>query len=388
MTADFRLSERDNTIGRTSKKIACRYIQSLLHRRRTGGTTLFLIKDVQENRMLVHPVFAPQTTNWGYNSFPYLASPQNVQENHMLVHPVFAPQTTNWGYNSFPYQAFPQDVQENRMQVHPVFAPQTTNWGYNSFPYQANPFRDWQLGKCIGAGAFGKRVEQNVNDQLVANKLIVKGHYSDIETQQLNTFTTFLVAHPFREWTLGKCIGAGAFGKVYECTFPTGDYKGLCAVKIVKIEPQYTQSQKEVELLTNEINILKEIRHDRVVAYYESVEKDNHLHLFMEFMRGGSLYDRIKKKKVLSEKESRKYTMQILEGVSFLHSKEIIHRDIKGTNVLLDEHGNVKLADFGLSKVIQKIGSKTALESYCGTPYWMAPEIFWGEGYGRKVDIW
>ncbi|XP_066021825.1 mitogen-activated protein kinase kinase kinase 2-like isoform X1 [Pocillopora verrucosa] len=198
----------------------------------------------------------------------------------------------------------------------------------------------------------------------------------------------FFGAHSFREWTLGKRIGAGAFGEVYECTFPTGDYKGLCAVKIVKIEPQYTQSQKEVELLTNEINILKEIRHDRVVAYYESVEKDNHLHLFMEFMRGGSLYDRIKKKKVLSEKESRKYTMQILEGVSFLHSKEIIHRDIKGKNVLLDEHGNVKLADFGLSKVIQKIGSKTALESYCGTPYWMAPEMFWGKGYGKKADIW
>ncbi|XP_027044730.1 mitogen-activated protein kinase kinase kinase 2-like [Pocillopora damicornis] len=176
--------------------------------------------------------------------------------------------------------------------------------------------------------------------------------------------------------------------KVYECTFPTGDYKGLCAVKIVKIEPQYTQSQKEVEQLTNEINILKEIRHYRVVAYYKSVEKDNHLHLFMELMKGGSLYDHIKKKKVLSEKESRKYTMQILEGVSFLHSKEIIHRDIKGSNVLLDQDRNVKLADFGLSKIIQKIGSKTALESYYGTPYWMAPEILWGKGYGRKADIW
>lgn len=143
-----------------------------------------------------------------------------------------------------------------------------------------------------------------------------------------------------------------------------------------------------MEQLTNEINILKEIRHDRVVACYGSVEKDDHLHLFMELMRGGSLSDRIKEKKVLSEEESRKYTMQMLEGVFFLHSKEIIHRDIKGSNILLDEHGNVKLADFGLSKIIQKIGSKTNLLSYCGTPYWMAPEIFRGEGYGRKVDIW
>nr|XP_058952321.1 mitogen-activated protein kinase kinase kinase 2-like [Pocillopora verrucosa] len=208
------------------------------------------------------------------------------------------------------------------------------------------------------------------------------------QTPRLSSIFDPSEAYPFRDWKLGKYLGAGAFGKVYECSFPWRNYGGPCAVKIVKIEPQYTQSQEEMKQLTTEINILKKIRHERVVAYYGSVEKDNHLHLFMELMRGGSLYDRIKEKKVLSEEESRKYTMQMLEGVSFLHSKEIIHRDIKGTNVLLDKHGNVKLADFGLSKVIQKIGSKTNLLTECGTPYWMAPEIFWEEGYGRKVDIW
>ncbi|KAJ7384472.1 Mitogen-activated protein kinase kinase kinase 2 [Desmophyllum pertusum] len=78
----------------------------------------------------------------------------------------------------------------------------------------------------------------------------------------------------------------------------------------------------------------------------------------------------------------------MLEGVYFLHSNNIIHRDIKGSNVLLDGDWNVKLADFGVSKIMQKIGSKTNLVSHCGTPYWMAPEIFRGEGYGRKADIW
>lgn len=91
----------------------------------------------------------------------------------------------------------------------------------------------------------------------------------------------------------------------------------------------------------NEINILKRIRHDRVVAYYESAEKDNHLHLFMELMTGGSLSDHIKEKNVLSERESRKYTKQMLEGVSFLHSENVIHRDIKGA---IDEYIGQRLS--------------------------------------------
>jgi len=78
----------------------------------------------------------------------------------------------------------------------------------------------------------------------------------------------------------------------------------------------------------------------------------------------------------------------MLEGVTFLHSQNITHRDIKGSNVLLDGKGNVKLADFELSKTIQKIGSETALKSARDTLYYMAPEIFGGQGYGREADIW
>jgi len=124
------------------------------------------------------------------------------------------------------------------------------------------------------------------------------------------------------------------------------------------------------------------------VSYYGSEQKDGHLHLFMNFMAGGSLSAHIKKSGVLSEYESQRYTNQMLQGIKFLHSQNVIHRDIKGSNVLLDGKGNVKLADFGLSKLIQKVGSKTDLVSHCGTPYWMAPEIFWGKGYGRRADIW
>ncbi|XP_078360149.1 mitogen-activated protein kinase kinase kinase 2-like [Oculina patagonica] len=195
---------------------------------------------------------------------------------------------------------------------------------------------------------------------------------------------------PFREWLQGRLLGAGAYGKVYEC-FPVShslDFKKRLAVKIVKIEPQYTEMSKGHKAIRNEIEILMNLRHERIVSFYGSEERDDHLHLFMDFMAGGSLADHIKTHTALFEGESKKYTKQILEGVSYLHAENIIHRDIKGANVLLDRVGNVKLGDFGLSKIIQKIGSKTDLISHCGTPHWMAPEIIQGKGYGRKADIW
>jgi len=193
-----------------------------------------------------------------------------------------------------------------------------------------------------------------------------------------------MIDFPFTSWTQGECLGAGNFGKVYKCHV----LNKIKAVKIVKMEPQYTETQEEVKALNNEIRILKKLSDIRIVSYYGSEQKDCYLHLFMEFMAGGSLSAHIKKRGVLPESESGWYTNQMLQGIKFLHSQNVIHRDIKGSNVLLDGEGNVKLADFGLSKMIQKVGSKTNLVSHCGTPYWMAPEIFWGEGYGRKADIW
>lgn len=84
----------------------------------------------------------------------------------------------------------------------------------------------------------------------------------------------------------------------------------------------------------------------------------------------------------------RKYTLQVLEGLEYLHENRIVHRDIKGANVLADSAGNVKLADFGASKRLQTIKTMTGFKSVQGTPYWMSPEVINGDGYGRKSDIW
>lgn len=186
-------------------------------------------------------------------------------------------------------------------------------------------------------------------------------------------------------WEKGECIGAGMFGKVYCVTLRATGEK--LAAKEVQIDLKIPETKKQVADLRNEINILSNLKHKRIVSFHGSIEQGCHLYLFMDFMAKGSLYHCIKKIGTLDENICRKYTRQILEGLDYLHSEEIVHRDVKGANVLMTNDGDVKLTDFGISRNIQDIGSN--LTSCAGTPYWMAPEVIIEElTHGRKVDIW
>ncbi|KAF3836574.1 hypothetical protein F7725_029132 [Dissostichus mawsoni] len=162
-------------------------------------------------------------------------------------------------------------------------------------------------------------------------------------------------------WRQGKLLGRGAFGEVYLC-YDADTGRELAAKQL-----------------------LKNLRHDRIVQYYGCLRdlEQKKLTIFVEFMPG----DQLKAYGALTEKVTRRYTRQILQGVSYLHSNMIVHRDIKGANILRDSTGNVKLGDFGASKRIQTICmSGTGIKSVTGTPYWMSPEVINGEGYGRKAD--
>ncbi|XP_031556218.1 mitogen-activated protein kinase kinase kinase 2-like isoform X2 [Actinia tenebrosa] len=187
-------------------------------------------------------------------------------------------------------------------------------------------------------------------------------------------------------WRKGKLLGAGAFGQVYMChDLDTGRE---LAVKQIETGLLNSSTKNEVRALEGEIGFMKNFRHERIVQYYGMETTDLHIYIFMEYMPGSSVHEHIKQHGALNESLARRYTRQILEGVCYLHSNRIVHRDIKGANILRDLHGNVKLADFGASKRLQTIRSKTGFRSVHGTPYWMAPEVINGEGYGRKADVW
>jgi serine/threonine protein kinase len=133
------------------------------------------------------------------------------------------------------------------------------------------------------------------------------------------------------------------------------------------------------------------------VQYYGCHEDKtkNTLNIFMEYVTGGSLNSFIKRFRTLPHNTVRQWTVQIVRGVKYLHDEGIVHRDIKGDNILVTMDGIVKLADFGCSKAIDEVcnkanGDKAGCKTMVGTPYWMAPEVIKCEtdGYGFKSDVW
>ncbi|XP_025065907.1 mitogen-activated protein kinase kinase kinase 2 isoform X3 [Alligator sinensis] len=279
-------------------------------------------------------------------------------------------------------------------RYHISYHHQDYNDGRKTFPRarrtQGNSFRspvsfsptDHSLSTSSGSSTFTPEYEDN--------RMRRRG--SDIDNPTLSVMD---ISPPSRSpraptnWRLGKLLGQGAFGRVYLCY--DADTGRELAVKQVQFDPDSPETSKEVNALECEIQLLKNLLHERIVQYYGCLRDppERTLSIFMEYMPGGSIKDQLKAYGALTENVTRKYTRQILEGVHYLHSNMIVHRDIKGANILRDSAGNVKLGDFGASKRLQTLSlSGTGMKSVTGTPYWMSPEVIRGEGYGRKADIW
>ncbi|XP_044003319.1 ovarian-specific serine/threonine-protein kinase Lok-like [Aphidius gifuensis] len=141
----------------------------------------------------------------------------------------------------------------------------------------------------------------------------------------------------------------------------------------------------------NEVDILKGLKHPNVIKMVHAINTPLNLFIMLELMQGGELFERIRKNVGLSEKLAKFYFYQIATAVEYLHGKGITHRDLKPENILLlnnDEYTLVKVTDFGMSKLVNY---KTMMKTFCGTPYYAAPEILASKGaaqYTSKVDVW
>jgi len=135
------------------------------------------------------------------------------------------------------------------------------------------------------------------------------------------------------------------------------------------------------------VDILKRVKHENIVCLKDMHETSDKLYLVMELVTGGELFDKIVEKGSYSEKEASNIVGKILSAVEYLHSNGIAHRDLKPENLLLKSEGDteVMLSDFGLSKII---GEDTMMQTACGTPYYVAPEVLSATGYGQEVDLW
>lgn len=188
-------------------------------------------------------------------------------------------------------------------------------------------------------------------------------------------------------WTKGELLGEGAYGKVFlGLNQTTGE---LMAVKQIKMS-QGDEKAMHIAALEREIVLYRKMRHRHIVGYIdmEREEETGSIYVFLEFVSGGSIHSLLEKFGKFSESLVRVYTRQLLLGLEYLHKCKIIHRDIKGGNVLVDRDGVVKLADFGASKAFHEGTLTEGCKSIRGSVFWMAPEVIKGDGYGRKADIW
>ncbi|XP_041118112.1 mitogen-activated protein kinase kinase kinase 19-like isoform X2 [Polyodon spathula] len=191
-------------------------------------------------------------------------------------------------------------------------------------------------------------------------------------------------------WTKGDILGRGAYGTVYCGLTNQGQ---LIAVKQVALDPSdQVTAEKEYQRLQEEVDLLKTLDHCNIVGFLGTCLEVNIVSIFMEFVPGGSVASIINRFGPLPEKVFAIYTKQILEGVEYLHNSRVIHRDLKGNNVMLMPTGIIKLIDFGCAKRLACLNTtgtnSEMLKSMHGTPYWMAPEVINETGHGRKSDIW
>ncbi|ROT36963.1 MAP kinase [Sodiomyces alkalinus F11] len=196
-------------------------------------------------------------------------------------------------------------------------------------------------------------------------------------------------------WQQGHFVGGGTFGNVYAAM--NLDSGHVMAVKEIRLQdPMLIPTI--AEQIKDEMGVLEVLDHPNIVSYYGIEVHRDRVYIFMEFCDGGSLANLLEHGRIEDEQVVMVYTLQLLEGLAYLHESGIAHRDIKPENILLDHNGIVKYVDFGAAKVIARQG-KTLVQglnaskpnkSMTGTPMYMSPEVITGENPGRAgaVDIW
>ncbi|KAJ9451418.1 Mitogen-activated protein kinase kinase kinase 2, partial [Diplonema papillatum] len=186
-------------------------------------------------------------------------------------------------------------------------------------------------------------------------------------------------------WKRGALIGQGAFGKVHiALNTTTGE---LMAVKNVMFNTTDPNVKVKLVKLQNEIALMKSLDHPNVIRYLSAERSGDSVNIFMEYVPGGSVADLVNQFGALTSETVCFYTRQILLGLRYLHSQEVIHRDIKGANILITVTGECKLGDFGASALVSDLQGQRK-KSVQGTPLWMAPEVLTQQEYTKSVDIW
>jgi len=185
------------------------------------------------------------------------------------------------------------------------------------------------------------------------------------------------------KYEVGEELGRGAFSVVKAGT--NRKTRDRVAIKIIDRHDVGKDYEKNLRM---EMDILRRVDHPNIIALLEMIEAGNKLYFVMELVTGGELFDRIVEKGSYSEEDAKTLVRKIVSAIEYLHKQNIAHRDLKPENLLvksIEDDTEVKIADFGLSKIIDK---DKMMQTACGTPGYVAPEVLNAEGYDKEVDMW
>jgi serum/glucocorticoid-regulated kinase 2 len=187
----------------------------------------------------------------------------------------------------------------------------------------------------------------------------------------------------FEDFHLMHVIGKGTFGKVYlvRCIKNDRLFAMKCIRKDVVIEHESVESLKVERLILTQVN------HPFVIGMDYVFQKAYRVYFIMEFIQGGELFKHLSEAKRFDEAKTKFYAAQIALALGYLHESKIIYRDLKPENILLDNNGYIKLADFGLAKIVNDEKEEEP-NSFCGTPEYLSPEMILGSGHDNTLDWW
>jgi serine/threonine protein kinase len=199
---------------------------------------------------------------------------------------------------------------------------------------------------------------------------------------RLSTKALFSVDINITDFEKIKILGKGSFGKVLLVRYKRNNE--LYALKI--LQKEMIRRKQQISHTKTERIILEKMQNPFIVSLKYAFQTEENLYLVTDFLQGGELCYHLRKEKRFSEPKMKFYVCQIILAIEHLHKNNIIYRDLKPENILFDKEGNIKVTDFGLSKIINNENNRAY--TICGTPEYLAPEILMQKGYDKSVDWW
>jgi serine/threonine protein kinase len=194
----------------------------------------------------------------------------------------------------------------------------------------------------------------------------------------------------FNSFEILEILGQGTFGRVFkvrkkdDIMNPDVDPVPEYAMKVLK--KAFLVKNNHLKYAIGEANILKAANHPFVLGLHYCFQTPDNLYMVLDYCPGGDLAFHLNKKQMFEENEAKFFIAEVVLAIDYIHSLDVIYRDMKPENILIDGDGHIKLADFGLAK--EGIEDKMTAKSFCGSPAYLAPEMLFNKGAGKSADIY